>query len=155
AKASFSSLFGPSRQAAVRMTLPDDDLLAANALGRFSTNVTKVLGPALGGLLVATIGPRPVFALDALSFLVSATCLAQLSGLDAPAPAGSAPTASFWCELRSGFGTIVASPLLRFTVLAIMAEMVIVEINDTLSVLAFRRLGMSEALVGLALAGSG
>ena len=155
AKASFSSLFGPSRQAAVRATLPDNDLLAANALGRFSTNATKVLGPALGGLLVAVIGPRPVFALDALSFLVSAMCLAQLPGLDGPSPSDTQRAIGFWNELRAGLSFIFASPLLRIAVLAIMAEMVIVEINDTLSVLAFRGLEMSEALVGLALGGSG
>ena len=155
AKASLSSLFGPSRQAAVRATLPDDDLLAASALGRFSTNATKVLGPALGGLLVAAVGPRPVFALDALSFLVSAACLAQLPGLDAPLSSDPLPGARFWHELRAGFSFILAAPLLRIAVLAIMAEMVIVEINDTLSVLAFRELGMNEALVGLALGGSG
>jgi MFS family permease len=154
-KSVFSCLFAPSRQSAVQSTVPEADLLAANALGRLSLNATKVLGPALGGLLVAAFGPRPVFALDAATFVVSALCLGQLPGLDRIRSATHSTGTTFWLDLRAGVAFIVGSPLVRAVVLAIMAEMVIVEINDTLTVLAFKGLGMGEALVGLALGASG
>ena len=51
-------------------------------------------GPALGGAMVALLGPAPAFALDAASFALSALTLAALRGIVPPAPdAGTAPAA--------------------------------------------------------------
>ncbi len=76
AKGVFSAAFGPARQASVRATVPEEDLLAASSLGQLSVQVGKVFGPVIGGLLVAVAGPRAAFAVDAATFLVSAAFLA-------------------------------------------------------------------------------
>ena len=46
------------------------DLSAAVTLGAVAFNVARAVGPALGGFLVATIGPGSVFLLNATSFFV-------------------------------------------------------------------------------------
>jgi hypothetical protein len=125
--------------------------------------VTKVAGPALGGLLVAAVGPRAAFVADALTFLLSAALLAQLRVRAAPRQVVSDEARAdharsrgrFWRELRAGVAYIWSVPVLAVAVGAAMAEMLIIESNDSLSVLAFKGLGMGEALVGVASGCSG
>src|SRR5579872_4279076 len=162
ARSIFGTLCSPARVAAVRLTVPADDLLPANALSRLSVNVTKVVGPGLGGVLVALVGLHGAFVADALSFVVSATLLARLALHEPPRDGATAAdvathsTAGRWLrELRVGIGYIRRSPVLTVAVGAQMVEMLIVESNDSFSVLAFKGLGMGEALVGLAIGCSG
>ncbi len=49
--------------------LPQEDLAGGITLMGVVFNVARVVGPALGGLLVATAGPAVVFAIDAASFI--------------------------------------------------------------------------------------
>jgi hypothetical protein len=51
---------------------------AGNAINSATVQVGKVAGPLLGGLLVATGGPAPAFAVDAASFAASAASLALI-----------------------------------------------------------------------------
>jgi MFS family permease len=171
AKGTLGTLFGAARQATIRQTVPEDDLLSTNALSRLSGNVTKVAGPALGGLLVASVGPRAAFVADALTFLISASLLAGLRLSASPRPAESEAGSDaesdqaradharsrgrFWRELRAGITYIWSVPVLAAAVGAAMAEMLIVESNDSLTVLALKGLGMGEALVGIAIGCSG
>jgi MFS family permease len=49
---------------------------AGNALVSAGTQLATLVGPALGGTMVALLGPSPAFGLDAASFAVSALTLA-------------------------------------------------------------------------------
>ena len=51
---------------------------AGNAINSATVQVGSVAGPVLGGLLVATAGPAPAFAVDAASFAASALSLALI-----------------------------------------------------------------------------
>ncbi len=156
-----STFFSPARQVAIRLTVPEDDLLQANALSRLSVNVTKLLGPALGGLVVLLAGPRGAFAADALSFLVSAACLAALRlpdvacRVDAEPPVERPLLAQLRSDFADGVAYIAHTPLLVVAVAAQMLEALIIESNDSLSVLAFKGLGMSATVVGFAIGCSG
>ena len=83
-------LFMPASFAIMPSLLPAESLQAGNAINSAAVQVGTVLGPALGGTLVATSGPVPAFAIDAATFAVSA------AGAVADAPAAS--------RLRSGGG---------------------------------------------------
>jgi len=70
------SLFYPAYAGLVPSLVSDpDDLQSVNALLRLSTNVAGILGTALGGLLVATIGAGPALVVDSFTFLLSATLI--------------------------------------------------------------------------------
>lgn len=60
---------GPAWQAIIPELAPRGELPAAVALGSVAMNVSRAIGPALGGLLVATFGSGIVFLLNAVSFL--------------------------------------------------------------------------------------
>ncbi len=64
-----SALNAPAWQAVVPETVPAPSLPAAIALNSASFNLARAVGPALGGLVVAVIGPALNFLLNAASFL--------------------------------------------------------------------------------------
>jgi MFS family permease len=88
-------VFLPGSFAIVPALLPDQDLQAGNALAESGTQLAALVGPAIGGALVAVLGPAPAFALDAASFVISAMTLARLFAIKRSVPvAGSAPAGS-------------------------------------------------------------
>ena len=67
-----TAFFTPAFEAIVPDIVPPDDLAAANALDQFVRPITlRLVGPAIGGVLVASVGTGAAFALDAATFLVS------------------------------------------------------------------------------------
>lgn len=58
----------PAWEAITPELVSRQDVPAAVTLGAVAFNVARAVGPALGGLLVASIGPGPVFLVNALSF---------------------------------------------------------------------------------------
>jgi MFS family permease len=74
-------MFLPGSFAIIPELLPDEDLQAGNALVSASTQLATLIGPALGGAMVALIGPSPAFGLDAASFVVSALTLTRVGAV--------------------------------------------------------------------------
>ena len=92
-------LFNPTVRAAFPSVVGSGDLTRANAIisGTFSTSIA--VGPAAGGLLVATVGVNAAFLLDAASYVISAVFLALIP---LPRPQRD-EAASFGRELWAGF----------------------------------------------------
>ena len=59
----------PAWQAIVPEVVSPSELQEAVALNAAGFNVARAVGPALGGLIVAAVGPGPVFLLNAASFI--------------------------------------------------------------------------------------
>lgn len=154
----FSTFFGPARQATIAAVVPQADLLAANSLSQLSFQLSKILGPVLGGLLVAAVGPRAAFLVNAATFLVSAAFLVQLPNLAAAAQAKeetAEPAARFWRELREGLSYLLHRRALLLAVASNSVAMLIIFMFDSLGVLALRELGLGEALFGLTIGSIG
>src|SRR5215203_5057967 len=66
------TFFNPTMRAAFPSVVGRGDLTRANALVGATFSVSETAGPALGGLLVATVGVDAAFVLDAVTYLVSA-----------------------------------------------------------------------------------
>ena len=81
-----SALDMPARQAFVSEMVDDDknDLLNALSLNSSIFNVARIIGPAIGGLIVAALGEAPTFAINGLSYLavIAALLLMRLKPLD-------------------------------------------------------------------------
>jgi MFS family permease len=74
------AFIGPARQAFIGDLVPNDLMGNAIVLQQMSMNGTRVLGPALAGVLIATplIGMAGVFALTTLGFIVAAVTMVRL-----------------------------------------------------------------------------
>jgi MFS family permease len=107
-----AGFFGPAFDALVPQILPDEDLVAANALDQFVRPAgLQILGPALGGAVIAAVGSGWALAGDAGTFLISATCLLVMRRTLSRVPAATAFTTSaepreevpsVWVEIREG-----------------------------------------------------
>lgn len=63
------ALMGPAWQSSVSEQVPAEMLPAAVALNGVSYNIARSFGPAIGGIVVATVGAVAAFALNALLYL--------------------------------------------------------------------------------------
>jgi MFS family permease len=73
------ALDSPARQAFVNEMVGREDLPNAIALNSSLVNMARVLGPGLGGLLIAWLGVAPLFLLNAISFIAVIIGLAMIS----------------------------------------------------------------------------
>jgi MFS family permease len=60
----------PAWLAVTPEVVPKQDLAAAVTLNSVRFNIARIVGPAIGGIVVGTVGPAFAFGVDALSFLV-------------------------------------------------------------------------------------
>jgi len=70
-----NAFFQPASGGFLTEIVPRDQLGRANGLLRTANALAMVIGPAIGGAVVATIGPGWGIALDAGSYIASAACL--------------------------------------------------------------------------------
>ncbi|HEY8719605.1 MFS transporter [Pengzhenrongella sp.] len=86
-----AGIAAPAFDAIVPDLVPGPDLERANALEQFlRPTMLRLAGPAVGGVLIAGLGVGWGLALNAVSFLVSAACLAAMRTHARP-PSGARP----------------------------------------------------------------
>ena len=73
-----AALDGPARHALVFQMVGPADLPNAVALSSSLGTTARILGPAIGGLVVAFAGPGVAFAINAATYLVIVACLFAL-----------------------------------------------------------------------------
>jgi len=82
------AFFHPAYTAAIPDLVAGDDRSSANSLTHLSRRLARLAGPAVGATLVATGGTAGAFAIDAISFALSAI-LVYLASRAAPRSFGS------------------------------------------------------------------
>lgn len=112
---SVDAFFQPAFTALVPEITPEEVLPSANALATISQRTMGVIGPLLGASLVALVGTAGVFAINGLSFFLSALCLVPLLSLTR-APADPGPATSMLREVREGLAMVMGSPWLWITI---------------------------------------
>ena len=113
-----------------------------------------IIGPAIAGVLAATIGPGPTLAIDALSFALSALGL-LLVRRDLRAPVDR-PRRRLLTEIREGIDFIAAEPTLRTVILFWGATSILLApLVTALAVHVTRDLGEPPSVLGLILASYG
>jgi DHA3 family tetracycline resistance protein-like MFS transporter len=112
------AFFNPAFEAIVPSLVRAEELAAATALDQFVRPLAlQILGPAIGGVLVALSGTGVAFLVDAATFLVSVCALLAMRGAGAStAPARSARAALG--EIAEGFRFVRANPWLWGTLSA-------------------------------------
>ncbi len=89
----------PARQAFFVDMVERDDLMNAIALNSSVFNGARIIGPALGGVVVARLGEAPAFAINALTFLA---VIASLLLMRLPPTIRAPHTATALTELKQG-----------------------------------------------------
>ena len=107
-----SGLFQPAFGGILPLLVEEPSLGSANALVGISRQAAFVVGPALAGAIYGLAGSSAIFAVDAVSFLVSATFLAFAR----PRVYERGPTEGLRRELTTGFRYVVQVPWLWITI---------------------------------------
>jgi len=128
-----TALNNPSWQASVGEMVPRTDLPQAVALNSVNFNLTRSVGPAIGGVIVATAGAVAAFAVNAVSYLPLLFVIARWK-LDIPPR--TLPRETLASAMTSGLRYVAMSPptekvLLRgflfgFTAIIVLALLPIV-----------------------------
>ena len=103
-----TAFFQPASTGLVPEAVSAGRLQQANAMLNLSQSTAQLFGPVVSGLLVLLLGAGWVFAIDAVTFLISAAALASLRLRLAPRAAHG----SFLADLRVGWREVVGRPWL-------------------------------------------
>ena len=121
-ESSISQLFGPAETALLPTLLAGgkDELLTANALSGVGHHLSRLIGPAIGGLVVAIGGLSAVTIVDSASFVASAGMLFLIrspSTAHRVAESLEHAAVSAWGKLvrewRDGLRVVLHDPVLR------------------------------------------
>ncbi len=74
-----SQFFNPAKSAIIPLLVDEKDLLPANSLNGLSDALTRLLGSALGGVLMGWLGFSSVVLLDASTFVFSAVMIGLIA----------------------------------------------------------------------------
>jgi MFS transporter, DHA3 family, macrolide efflux protein len=125
-----SSFFAPAQSVTIRSHVPANGLMSANALMQMAMMGTRVIGPAAAGALVAAFGPNICYAIDFVSFLVSAGLISSVAIMRAASPTRAVREEStnskvhaVFHEMGEGMRFIVHHAAISFVVMAMAAGM--------------------------------
>ena len=164
-----SGFFMPAAQSTVPRILPPDQLERGNAAIMGANQLAAFLGPVAAGLLIAAFGTGAAvgaaktasltgigiaLAVDALSFLVSAVCLASMRRIPAAnSRSDDNPLAEVVEGLRYAFGN--PSVRVMFVAIACANFFIMGPMLVGLPVIASSRLAQGAAAFGIIMSASG
>lgn len=168
-KGIFDVMFSPAKSGKIKEIVPPEQMEQAVAYSSIIEQGSKIIGPALGGILTAAFGVSACFIIDASSFLLSAVILLAVPikrisvkdddvniHLNANVANSEENKLGFWGELASGLRLIVSIPLIAFGLLTLSMALLVLQIADSQTVVLFREIpGMSEDVFGWCIALSG
>ena len=105
----------PARQSFVSVMVEDRaDLPNAIALNSSMVNLSRVIGPSIGGVIIAAVGEAWCFAVDGISYVA---VIASLFAMHVPLRPRPATTTNVREELVDGFRYVTHSPAIRSALL--------------------------------------
>ncbi len=110
----------PTRQAFVVEMVGREDLMNAIAFNSSAFNTARIVGPAIGGVLVARFGVGPVFLINAASFIAVLISLAMIRESELHARPNAARE-SVWHSLQDGLRYVRVTPVVSTAVLIVGA----------------------------------
>jgi MFS family permease len=106
-----TGFFRPAASAAVPNLVPDEELTNANSLLQSIETVAWMVGPILGALMFAAWGPDVPYAVNAVTFLVSAALVAGIA--EGKLRSEESLTRGHWRDVADGVRLVLGSAPLR------------------------------------------
>lgn len=117
------SVFETARMAAIPKVVGSHSLPAAIGLFQSTVQTLNLVGPLIGGVLIATTGVRWSFVIDAATFVASALLLGSLAVLRDASVTTTSP-GQYWSSLRSGISGALRIPSLRIVAWMMVPAMI-------------------------------
>ncbi len=143
----------PARQSFMLEMVGPEHLRNAVSLNSVMANTARVIGPAIAGILIATVGIGICFLLNAASF---AAVIGSLLAMDRSALNPTTPTPRGRGQLREGFRYVRRTPELAIPLMMMaLAGCLTYEFQVTLPVMASRGLHVGSTGFGFMTAAMG
>ncbi|WP_042184636.1 MFS transporter [Paenibacillus sp. FSL H7-0737] len=163
AKGCMDVLFSPAKSGKIKELVPAAQMDKAMALSSSIEQITKIVGPALGGLLVAAFGISVCYMIDSATFVLSAIILlglprtAVIKKEDTEASGGDTEVRkSFRQEMSAGLHVIAGMPVVLCGIVMLVLVLLMLQIGDSQIVTLFREIpGVNGDLLGWCVAASG
>src|SRR5919202_4434872 len=140
------TFFNPTIRAAFPSVVGEGDLTRANALISGTFSVSETVGPALGGVLIATVGVNAAFVLDSATYLISAAFLSLILFPPPQREDGGA----FGKDLKAGFSYLAGARVPLGIVIGVFLTVLTINITIPAEVLlAKKTFGAGDAGYGL------
>jgi hypothetical protein len=110
------AFFYPAYTALVPDLVSAEMLPSANSLRSISLQAAQIVGPTIGAGIIALGGTSLAFALDGVSFVISAVCVIALPQMPALRLSAEKEVGVLQ-DIRKGFNTVLHSPWLWITLL--------------------------------------
>lgn len=135
--------------------LRGEQLKEGNAKLGATNSLADLAGNNLGGLLVTVLGAARAIALDALTYLICASCLLTIRHRE-PEPAPRPEGSSQWTEIREGLAYTLQTPVVRSIVLSNATTSFALAASSALwSLYLLRELSWSPAALGIVMGAGG
>ncbi|MEU3734727.1 MFS transporter [Streptomyces sp. NPDC033538] len=118
--ASASTVFSAAGRTVVPRLVDEADLMPANAWLGTAFNLQAALGPVLGGLLSAWVGPRGALLLNAATFLVSAALLTRIPPLPGLGAGGRGGMKGLFSDTAEGLRHVRGNRVARAIVMLLL-----------------------------------
>ncbi|WP_209121180.1 MFS transporter [Alkalihalobacillus sp. BA299] len=155
----FSALFIPAKNGKLKELVSDDYMKSAMSISSMIDSSTKVIGPLLSGVLVASFGPKLVFYIDSATFFVAGLIILFLpKTVQAINPTSqiSKKKNSFKTEFTIGFSFIKTNTFLLVGMLYFGIGLLLIQLADSQLIVLIRELtSASPDLFGYLLTLSG
>jgi len=155
-EATLGLFFRPAASALLPRLVDEKHLVAANSLSGINSNLARLVGPALGGMVVATLGLGGIIWSDLASFALAALLIALVSGAAARRQAAPAPEQAeredapakrgVWRELGDGLRIVFGTRVVAVVFLMLAAMSIGEGLFSTLLLVWVRRILGGDAL---------
>lgn len=104
----FNAMDRPARNSLLPHVIPEGKMTSAMALRQVLFQTTTIVGPAIGGILVAAVSVGWVYMIDAISFTAALFILRWIP----PIPRGDHPDEGRWSAIKAGLSFATRTPVL-------------------------------------------
>ncbi|MEE3198309.1 MAG: MFS transporter [Pseudomonadota bacterium] len=148
-----TAMMMPTFSALIPDLVPRKELTAAVTLSSISQNITRAIGPAVAGGVIALVGPGPVFLLNAISFTAIFIVIYQYQSKQ---PRSTLPSERFIGALQTGFRFFRQSPALQTVTIRSVAFFIMMGgLFAFLPLIVREEVGAGPQIYGLLLASLG
>jgi MFS family permease len=116
------AFFSPAIKAFIPSVLGADDLMVGNSLLQSTDMITRFVGPAIGGLVVAAAGVGSALGADTISFVVVTVCLLMMTTRktdNSSALRNRKSSGSLLTSIRDGLLYTLKQPSLRSLIIVV------------------------------------
>lgn len=119
----------PASAAIINVIVPENVLQQANVIRGITSRLGQIIGPAIGGIVIALVGARLTFILTAITFLLGASLLI---GIKEDSVATKENREPFVHEFKEGIKTVLEMPWVGAMILMATFQLMVVMSAETI-----------------------